>query len=89
MCSSGSSTSSSSTSSAAPSSAAASSGASGSVAASGSAGASTARATITGDPAAVKMGLAYDIGGRGDQSFNDLAAKALDQAKAQGVTRRR
>ncbi len=35
------------------------------------------------------MGLAYDIGGRGDQSFNDLAAKALDQAKAQGVTRRR
>ena len=31
------------------------------------------------------MGLAYDIGGRGDQSFNDLAAKALDQAKADGV----
>jgi len=27
--------------------------------------------------------MAYDIGGRGDQSFNDLAAKALDQAKTE------
>ena len=40
-------------------------------------------------PAAVKLGLAYDIGGRGDQSFNDLAAKSLDEAKAAGVTDRR
>jgi basic membrane protein A len=32
------------------------------------------------------LGLAYDIGGRGDQSFNDSAAKALDHAKAEGVT---
>ena len=40
---------------------------------------------MTGDPASVKLGLAYDIGGRGDQSFNDLAAKSLDQAKAAGV----
>ncbi len=28
----------------------------------------------------VKVGLAYDIGGRGDQSFNDSAAAGLDQA---------
>lgn len=30
----------------------------------------------------IKVGLAYDIGGRGDQSFNDAAAKGLDQAAA-------
>lgn len=29
----------------------------------------------------VKVGMAYDVGGRGDQSFNDAAAKGLDQAK--------
>lgn len=29
----------------------------------------------------LKVGLAYDIGGRGDQSFNDSAAKGLDKAK--------
>jgi basic membrane protein A len=28
------------------------------------------------------VGLAYDIGGRGDQSFNDSAAAGLDKAKA-------
>ncbi|HYJ77094.1 MAG TPA: BMP family ABC transporter substrate-binding protein [Actinomycetes bacterium] len=28
----------------------------------------------------VKVGLAYDIGGRGDQSFNDAAATGLDKA---------
>jgi basic membrane protein A len=28
-----------------------------------------------------KIGLAYDIGGRGDQSFNDSAAAGLDKAK--------
>jgi basic membrane protein A len=28
----------------------------------------------------VKVGLAYDIGGRGDQSFNDSAARGLDKA---------
>ncbi|YAL82613.1 BMP family lipoprotein [Dermacoccaceae bacterium W4C1] len=33
--------------------------------------------------AAVKVGLAYDVGGRGDQSFNDSAAKGLDQAKSE------
>jgi basic membrane protein A and related proteins len=29
----------------------------------------------------VKVGMAYDIGGRGDKSFNDLAATGLDKAK--------
>ena len=29
----------------------------------------------------LKIGLAYDIGGRGDKSFNDSAAVGLDQAK--------
>lgn len=30
----------------------------------------------------IKVGLAYDIGGRGDQSFNDSAAAGLDKAAA-------
>lgn len=35
----------------------------------------------------LKVGMAYDIGGRGDQSFNDSAAKGLDKAKSDlGVT---
>lgn len=29
----------------------------------------------------LKVGMAYDVGGRGDQSFNDSAAKGLDRAK--------
>jgi basic membrane protein A len=29
---------------------------------------------------ALRVGLAYDLGGRGDQSFNDSAASGLDQA---------
>lgn len=29
----------------------------------------------------LKVGMAYDIGGRGDQSFNDAAAAGLDKAK--------
>ncbi|WP_051267085.1 BMP family lipoprotein [Nakamurella lactea] len=41
---------------------------------------------MTGDKAAVKVGMAYDVGGRGDQSFNDSAARGLDKAKAAGVT---
>jgi basic membrane protein A len=28
----------------------------------------------------IKVGMAYDVGGRGDQSFNDAAAKGMDQA---------
>ena len=31
---------------------------------------------------ALKIGMAYDVGGRGDQSFNDAAAAGLDKAKA-------
>lgn len=39
----------------------------------------------TGDSSAaatsdIKVGMAYDVGGRGDQSFNDSAAAGLDQA---------
>lgn len=37
-------------------------------------------AAAEGDP--VSVGLVYDIGGRGDQSFNDAAAAGLDQASA-------
>jgi basic membrane protein A len=32
---------------------------------------------------AIKVGMAYDVGGRGDQSFNDSAATGLDKAKAE------
>ncbi len=32
---------------------------------------------------ALKVGMAYDVGGRGDQSFNDSAASGLDKAKAE------
>lgn len=31
----------------------------------------------------VKIGLAYDIGGRGDRSFNDSAARGADKAEAE------
>lgn len=30
----------------------------------------------------IKVGMAYDVGGRGDKSFNDAAAAGLDKAKA-------
>jgi basic membrane protein A len=30
----------------------------------------------------LKVGLAYDVGGRGDKSFNDLAAAGLEKARA-------
>jgi len=30
----------------------------------------------------LKVGMAYDVGGRGDQSFNDSAAAGLDKAKS-------
>ncbi len=45
--------------------------------------ASTRRRRPTSD---VKVGMAYDVGGRGDQSFNDSAAAGLDQA-VDGVRR--
>jgi len=36
----------------------------------------------------VKVGLAYDVGGRGDRSFNDAAAAGLDKAvKDLGITK--
>jgi len=49
---------------------------------------STGTAAQGGDASAaggssLKVGLAYDIGGRGDQSFNDAAAAGLDKAKAE------
>jgi basic membrane protein A len=31
----------------------------------------------------VKVGVAYDVGGRGDHSFNDSAARGIDKAKTQ------
>ena len=31
----------------------------------------------------IKVGMAYDVGGRGDQSFNDAAAAGLDKAKSE------
>ncbi|ARP71955.1 BMP family ABC transporter substrate-binding protein [Streptomyces pluripotens] len=31
----------------------------------------------------VKIGLAYDVGGRGDRSFNDSAARGADKAKSE------
>jgi basic membrane protein A len=42
-------------------------------------GASGAASSAGGEP--VKVGLVYDIGGRGDKSFNDSAAAGLDKAK--------
>lgn len=43
-------------------------------------GASSAAAPAAG---ALKVGMAYDVGGRGDQSFNDAAAAGLDKAKTE------
>jgi basic membrane protein A and related proteins len=44
------------------------------------AAASTAPAAAKSDASGLKVGIAYDIGGRGDQSFNDAAAAGLDKA---------
>jgi basic membrane protein A len=35
----------------------------------------------SGSKSDIKVGMAYDVGGRGDQSFNDSAAAGLDKAK--------
>jgi basic membrane protein A len=35
------------------------------------------------DKGQMKIGMAYDVGGRGDNSFNDSAARGLDKAKAE------
>ncbi|MFI1013748.1 BMP family protein [Streptomyces sp. NPDC020965] len=36
----------------------------------------------TSEDGKLKIGMAYDVGGRGDNSFNDSAARGLDKAKA-------
>jgi basic membrane protein A and related proteins len=49
--------------------------------------ASTGKASSSAPKSDLKVGMAYDIGGRGDQSFNDAAAAGLDKAKAElGIT---
>lgn len=54
------------------------------------AAAGSSSATATGgkvDGSALKVGLAFDVGGRGDASFNDAAAAGTDKAKSDlGVT---
>ncbi len=42
--------------------------------------ASTATTLPNADASGLRVGLAYDIGGRGDQSFNDAAAAGLERA---------
>ncbi|MET7861203.1 BMP family ABC transporter substrate-binding protein [Streptomyces sp. NPDC005318] len=37
----------------------------------------------TSDKGQMKIGMAFDVGGRGDNSFNDSAARGLDKAKAE------
>ncbi|WP_037575590.1 BMP family lipoprotein [Phaeacidiphilus oryzae] len=46
-------------------------------------GASGSSSSGSGKSALAKVGMAYDVGGRGDQSFNDSAARGLDKAKTQ------
>jgi basic membrane protein A len=48
----------------------------------------TPKDSTSGSPkSSLKVGMAYDIGGRGDQSFNDAAAAGLDKATADlGIT---
>ena len=49
----------------------------------------TSEATSNVDGSAMKVGLAFDIGGRGDASFNDSAATGLDDAIETSVSSRR
>ncbi|MFP5019911.1 BMP family lipoprotein [Pseudonocardia phyllosphaerae] len=49
----------------------------------GAASAQPAPEPAKADASKLKVGLAYDIGGRGDASFNDAAAAGLDRAIAQ------
>ena len=55
-----------------------SSGSSGSTSTSSAGGSATTSAAKK-----LKVGMAYDVGGRGDQSFNDSAARGLDKAKSE------
>lgn len=50
---------------------------------SSSAAGSSAAGSSSAASSDVKVGMAYDVGGRGDQSFNDAAAAGLDKAKAE------
>jgi basic membrane protein A len=50
---------------------------------SGSATPSGSSSSTTAQKSDVKVGLAYDIGGRGDKSFNDAAAAGLEKAKSE------
>jgi basic membrane protein A len=50
---------------------------------SGSSATTTGTAGGSSSAAKLKVGLAYDIGGRGDKSFNDSAAAGLDKAKSE------
>jgi basic membrane protein A len=53
----------------------------------GTGGGTSTAGSSGGGAKALKVGMAYDIGGRGDQSFNDSAAAGLDKAKTDlGVT---
>jgi basic membrane protein A len=45
------------------------------------AGTAAGTSAAAGGGAMLKIGMAYDVGGRGDQSFNDAAAAGLDKAK--------
>jgi basic membrane protein A and related proteins len=48
--------------------------------------AATSSAAAVGAPvnaSALRVGIAYDVGGRGDASFNDAAAAGLDRSKSQ------
>ncbi|MFJ3303335.1 BMP family protein [Streptomyces sp. NPDC086549] len=43
----------------------------------------TSTSPSSGGGKGVKIGLAYDVGGRGDRSFNDSAARGADKAKGE------
>jgi basic membrane protein A len=45
-------------------------------------GGTTSASSSAPAPKSLKVGLAYDVGGRGDKSFNDLAAAGLEKAKS-------
>jgi basic membrane protein A len=45
-------------------------------------GSSPAGGSSSAPTKSLKVGLAYDVGGRGDKSFNDLAAAGLEKARA-------
>jgi len=49
----------------------------------GGAGNDSTRAAATAAAASIKVGLVFDVGGRGDQSFNDAAYAGLERAMAE------